>query len=87
MIDKRAQFQGELNVIGQRAEEALVNVDNYIDEAIMLGTDMVRITHGKGHGILRDVIRNHLKKHPMVDRTVDEHVEMGGSGVTLVVFK
>ncbi len=87
MIDKRAQFQGELNVIGQRAEEALVNVDHYIDEAIMLGTDMVRITHGKGHGILRDVIRNHLKKHPMVDRAVDEHIEMGGSGVTLVVFK
>ncbi|XOV91105.1 MAG: endonuclease MutS2 [Bacteroidota bacterium] len=87
MIDKRAQFQGELNVIGQRAEEALINVDQYIDEAIMLGTDMVRITHGKGHGILRDMIRNHLKKHPMVDRAVDEHVEMGGSGVTLVVFK
>ncbi len=87
LLDKRSQFQGELNVIGQRAEEALVNVDNYIDEAIMLGTDMVRITHGKGHGILRDVIRNHLKKHPMVDRAVDEHIEMGGSGVTLVVFK
>ncbi len=87
MIDKRAHFQGELNVIGQRAEQAMVNVDQYIDEAIMLGTDMVRITHGKGQGVLREMIRNHLKKHPMVDRAVDEHIEMGGSGVTVVVFK
>ena len=87
MMDRRADFSDELNVIGLRSEDALMKVDQYIDEAILLGNEQVKITHGKGQGILREVIRNHLKKHPMVESTIDEALEMGGSGVTLVYFK
>jgi DNA mismatch repair protein MutS2 len=82
-----ARFNGEIDIRGMRADEALVSVDEYIDEALLLGTDQVRILHGKGHGILRDVIRNHLKGHSSIAKTVDEQIEFGGSGITLVTFK
>ncbi len=87
MVEKMTQFNGEVDVRGMRAEEALVKVDEYIDSALMLGTDQVRIIHGKGHGILREVIRTHLKGYHNIERAVDEHVEMGGSGITLVTFR
>ena len=87
MVEKMTQFNGEIDVRGMRADEALMKVDEYIDSALLLGTDQVRIIHGKGHGILRDVIRTHLKGHSSVERTVDEHIEMGGSGITLVTFR
>lgn len=87
MVDKMMQFNGEIDVRGMRAEEALVKVDEYVDQALLLGTDSVRIIHGKGHGILRDVIRNHLKGHSAIERAVDEHIEFGGSGITLVTFR
>jgi DNA mismatch repair protein MutS2 len=47
----------------------------------------VRIIHGKGFGILRDVIRTHLKGHSSIASAADEHIEMGGSGITVVTFK
>lgn len=87
MVEKMTQFNGEVDVRGMRADEALMKVDEYIDSALLLGTDQVRIIHGKGHGILRDVIRTHLKGHSSVGSAADEHVEMGGSGITLVTFK
>lgn len=87
MTDKMTQFNAEIDVRGMRADEALMRVDEYIDQALLLGTDQVRILHGKGHGILREVIRTHLKGHSSVDRAVDEEVEFGGSGITLVTFK
>ncbi|MEQ8473208.1 MAG: endonuclease MutS2 [Marinoscillum sp.] len=87
MTERMTQFNGEIDIRGMRAEEALMKVDEYIDSALMLGTDQVRIIHGKGHGILRDVIRTHLKNHQSIDRTVDEHIEFGGSGITLVTFR
>lgn len=87
MVDKMMHFNGEIDVRGMRAEEALMKVDEYVDQAILMGTDSVRIIHGKGHGILRDVIRTHLKGHSAVERAVDEHIEFGGSGITLVTFR
>lgn len=87
MIDKMAQFNGELDIRGVRAEEALGKVDQYIDNALILGTDQIRVLHGKGHGILRDLIRNHLKGHQSVASAVDEQVEFGGSGITVITFK
>lgn len=86
LMDKMAQFNSEIDIRGMRAEEALMKVDEYIDQAILLGSDQVRIIHGKGHGILRDVIRTHLKGHPSVSNMADEHIEMGGSGITLVTL-
>ncbi|MEP0367134.1 MAG: endonuclease MutS2 [Cyclobacteriaceae bacterium] len=87
IMDKMAQFNGEIDIRGVRAEEALGKVDEYIDQALMLGTDQVRIVHGKGHGILRDVIRTHLKGHQSVASAVDEHIDFGGSGITVVTFR
>lgn len=86
-LDKMTHFSGELDIRGVRAEEALGMVDAYIDEALLLGTDQVRILHGKGHGILREVIRGHLKGHPRVGKAADEHIDFGGSGITVVTFK
>jgi len=87
ILEKMSRFNGEIDIRGMRAEEALVKVDEYVDQALLLGTDQVRIIHGKGHGILRDVVRTHLKGHSSVANTVDEHVEFGGSGITLVTFR
>lgn len=87
MIEKMSKFNGEVDIRGMRAEEALSRVDEYIDQALLLGTDQVRIIHGKGHGILREVIRTHLKGHSSVAQAVDEHIEFGGSGITLVTFR
>ncbi|WP_258104889.1 endonuclease MutS2 [Marinoscillum sp. MHG1-6] len=87
MLEKMSKFNGELDIRGVRAEEALGKVDEYIDQALMLGTDQVRILHGKGHGVLRELVRNHLRRHQSVASAVDEHVDFGGSGITIVTFK
>lgn len=87
MMEKMMHFNAEIDVRGMRADEALVKVDEYVDQALLMGTDSVRIIHGKGHGILRDVIRTHLKGHSSIDRAVDEHIDFGGSGITLVTFR
>lgn len=87
ITEKMMHFNGEVDVRGMRAEEAMLKVEEYINEALLLGTDQVRIIHGKGHGILRDVIRNHLKGHTSIGSMADEQVEMGGAGITLVTFK
>jgi DNA mismatch repair protein MutS2 len=87
MMDRTMRFNGELDIRGVRAEEALGKVDDYLDQALILGTDQVRILHGKGHGILRDLIRNHLKGYKNIESAVDEHVEFGGSGITIVTFR
>ncbi len=86
MVDRMSRFKGELDIRGVRAEEALGKVDEYLDQALILGTDQVRILHGKGHGILRELIRNHLKGHNSIASAVDEHIEFGGSGVTVITF-
>lgn len=87
ILGKKSRFSGELDVRGIRAEEALPMVDAHVDQALLLDADRVRIIHGKGHGILRKVIRAHLKGHGNVRNAVDDRLEMGGDGVTIVTFK
>ncbi len=84
---KMQHFSSELNVIGTRGEEALKQLDDYLDDALMLGMKQVRIVHGKGYGILRKLIRNSLKMNKMVETFQDEHIELGGDGVTIVSLK
>jgi len=62
-------------------------VDHYIDEALLLGINEFRILHGKGNGILRSIIREHLSQHQSVAEFSDETIENGGSGLTLVRIK
>lgn len=84
ITERKLYFKPEIDVRGKRAEEALREVIELIDEAIMVETDVVRILHGKGDGILRQVIREYLKTVEVVESFHDEHVQMGGAGVTVV---
>lgn len=84
---KMQNFKLTLDLRGQRAEEAIPNLQKYIDEAILLSIKEVRILHGKGNGILRDIIRSQLRAIPEVKKFNDEHIEQGGHGITVVSLK
>jgi len=83
---RRVLFRPEIDVRGKRADEALQKVTELIDEAIMVGASEVHILHGKGDGILRQLIRDFLHTSDVVDSFADEHVERGGAGITVVRF-
>lgn len=82
--EKMINFTFNLDIRGKRGESALQEVDNFLDDAIILGYPELRIVHGKGDGILRTLIRNHLKGYHQVLSMTDEHADRGGAGVTIV---
>ncbi len=84
LSEKRLNFKTEVDVRGQRTEEALQKIQAFIDDAIMLDFSELRILHGKGNGILKEMIRNYLKSEPAVKSFRDEHVQFGGAGITVV---
>jgi DNA mismatch repair protein MutS2 len=84
---RMANFNSQLDVRGKRGEEALGIVDSLLDNAAMFGVPELRIVHGKGDGILRQLIRNHLRTYPMVSSMKDEHADRGGAGVTIVALQ
>ena len=81
---RRLSFKPGLDVRGMRAEEAVSRVANFIDEAVMVGVFEVKILHGKGNGILRNVVREYLQTVDVVTSVRDEHVDFGGAGITVV---
>ncbi len=81
---RKLRFKPGLDVRGKRADEAIQIVTEFIDEAIMVGAFEVKILHGKGNGILRQLIREYLFTVDMVSKVQDEHVEFGGAGITVV---
>ena len=81
---KRMDFKPEIDVRGLRGDEALMKVSEFIDNAVMLNMKDLRILHGTGTGALRQIIRDFLKTNPIVGSCGDEHVQMGGSGITVV---
>jgi DNA mismatch repair protein MutS2 len=85
--ERRMRFSPELDVRGERVSDALDIVIHYIDDAIMLGIGTVRIIHGKGTGALRDELQKYIRTVPGVSSVHDEHVQFGGSGVTIVQFE
>ena len=85
--EKHLSFTQQLDVRGMRGDEALQAVTYYIDDAVLVGSSMVRILHGTGSGILRTLIREYLQTLPFVASARDEHVQFGGSGITVVTFK
>jgi DNA mismatch repair protein MutS2 len=85
--NKLQYFNAELNLIGIRGEEAMKQLQQYMDDAYILGFKQVRILHGKGYGILRKLVREYLKQLKTVESVSDEHVEMGGDGVSIVTLK
>lgn len=84
MREKQLNFKQEIDVRGMRADEALQAVTYFIDDAIQVGCTRVRILHGTGTGVLRQVIRQYLKTVPGVAHFQDEHVQLGGAGITVV---
>ena len=84
--ERKANFKTELDVRGERVADALEIVMKYIDDAIMLGVPSVRILHGKGTGALREEIQKYVRTVPGVTSAADEHIQFGGSGVTVVKF-
>ena len=84
MHEKKLHFKQEIDVRGMRGDEALQAVTYFIDDAIQVGANQVRILHGTGTGILRQLIREYLASVPGVRRFHDEHVQFGGAGITVV---
>lgn len=82
----KLNFHQDLDVRGMRGDEALNAVQHFIDDAILVGMSRVRILHGKGNGILRQLIRQYLQSIPNVTGCKDEHVQFGGAGITVVDF-
>ena len=85
VIDNRKlNFRQDLDVRGMRGDEAINAVTYFIDDAILVGMSRVRILHGTGTGILRQLIRQYLATVPNVTHYRDEHVQFGGAGITVV---
>lgn len=86
VTERKLNFSTELDVRGERVSDAIEKVMRYVDDAIMLNVSNVRIIHGKGTGALREEIQKFLKTTPGVTSVTDEHIQFGGTGVTIVRF-
>ena len=84
MEDRKQNFHQDIDVRGMRGDEAIDTVMHFIDDAILIGLSRVRILHGTGTGILRQLIRQYLATVPNVKKAKDEHVQFGGAGITVV---
>ena len=85
VIDNRKlNFHQDIDVRGMRGDEAINAITYFIDDAILVGMSRVRILHGTGTGILRQLIRQYLATVPNVKHFRDEHVQFGGAGITVV---
>ncbi|MFL6247904.1 MAG: endonuclease MutS2 [Thermoanaerobaculia bacterium] len=80
------QISAELNLIGQRVDDALDESDKFLDRALLEGKQAVRIIHGFGTGTLRKAVREHLRKHPAVRSWRPGAENEGGDGATIAVL-
>ncbi len=84
MRSKKLNFKQDIDIRGMRGEEALQAVMYFIDDAVLVGMSRVRILHGTGTGALRQIIRDYLRTASGVQNFQDEHVQFGGTGITVV---
>ena len=82
--ERQQDFSSELDIRGLRTEEALKKVEAWIDSAIILGFDRLRLIHGKGNGILKNQVRTMLKPNPAISKISYERVDLGGEGVSII---
>lgn len=87
IMERKLNFKPEIDLRGERLQDALEKVLRFVDDAIMLDMSSVRIVHGKGTGVLHFEIQKLLKTLPGVASVSDEHIQNGGSGVTIVKFE
>ena len=83
---RKLNFRDHIDVRGMRSIEALDAVQQFIDDALMVGVGSVTILHGKGTGALKEEIRRYLRTVPEVESAVDEHADRGGAGITVVTL-
>ena len=84
IVQRNINFKPEIDIRGVRGEEAINQVRELIDNALIVQHRNLRILHGKGNGILRQLVRQYLDTVDVVKSFRDEHVEFGGSGITVV---
>lgn len=87
MHDRSANFKLSIDIRGKKAEEAIEIIRKHIDDAIFLNIPEITIIHGKGDGVLRQVIREYLKGIKEVDNLSEGHPDRGGAGLTMVSFR
>ncbi|HKA48142.1 MAG TPA: endonuclease MutS2 [Candidatus Dormibacteraeota bacterium] len=80
----RARISQQLDMRGWRVEDALPELESYLNDAVMSGLSWVRIIHGRGTGALRAAVREHLAGHPLVQSSAPAPASEGGDGVTIV---
>jgi DNA mismatch repair protein MutS2 len=85
--EKAAAFNPQVDLRGMRAEDALPKLRRFVDDAVLLGVKHLKILHGKGDGILREIVRDYLQTVPEVERYRDEHPDRGGAGSTVAELK
>ncbi len=86
-MDKQFSFKAEKDIRGMRTYDALQEIDSWIDSAIILGINSLRVLHGKGDGILKNEIRRHLKPNSAIKSIRYERVELGGEGISIIELK
>lgn len=86
MASRMANFSPTLDMRGMRGDEAMTELNSYIDNAILLGMREIRILHGKGDGILRKLVRSQLLHFKGIASVVDEHADRGGAGISIITF-
>ena len=84
--DDAVPVSAELNLIGQRVDDAIEASDKFLDRALLEGKQAVRIIHGFGTGTLRKALRDHLRKHPAVTSWRPGNENEGGDGATIAVL-
>jgi DNA mismatch repair protein MutS2 len=82
--EDRPEVAMQLDMRGWRVEQALEELDTYLNDAVMSGMPSVRIVHGKGTGALRSAVREQLAHHPLVKSFTSAPPREGGDGVTIV---
>lgn len=87
LTNRMAGFSPTLDLRGERAEDALTKLMAFVDDAVMFGLPEIKILHGRGNGVLRQVARDYLRQTRAVASVGDEHADRGGDGVTLAVLK
>lgn len=84
LYNKQVNFRAELDLRGIRGEDAIAKLDEWLHDARLLGMYSLRIIHGRGYGILRKMIQEHLRSLSFVEHFEHESEQLGGDGVTLV---
>ena len=86
-LSKSASISSEIMLIGKTVDEAIIELDKYLDDAYLSHLPSVRIVHGKGTGALRNAVHSHLRRVKYIDSFHLGEFGEGDSGVTIAEFK